>query len=262
MHRRIFTVVFLLATASLLAQPDPAARPRQELVDRENRELAEAGQAEEQERGKLRLREGDEFARIQRDAATGARSPAATDTDKLIEYTFAQDEVRNLIQNQLGAEITVRFKRERNRIRRESTLARARLDAEHIDAGTDTAKRRDEAVKAAELAAQDQEQLDNLAREEETEAARLRFTHTTLINAAERDLAALSARLMMAQINRGSASTYNPAADPEIAQLSAARDSAKKALDTALAELSARFNLRRTEIENARKGGPAKAAGS
>lgn len=270
MPRVRFPAAFLFLSAGLLAQPDPAASQRPELERQERRELAKINQAEEQERIKLRSRERDEFARIQRDAAVSAGSAsvaiaatgslAAADTTKLIEFTFAQDEVRNLMQNQLGADVTVRFKRERNAVNRKFTLERAKLAAAQIDTGADSGKQRDLAVKAAEVSAKCQEQLDDLGLEEETEAARLRFNHTTRINGAERDLAALSARLMMAQINKGTAATYNPAADPEIARLSKARDEAKNALDTALDELRAKFTVRRTEIENAREDEPAKAA--
>ncbi|MDI1320550.1 MAG: hypothetical protein PSW75_10220, partial [bacterium] len=73
------------------------------------------------------------------------------------------------------------------------------------------------------------------------------------INAAERDLAALTGKHLMEQTQKGSAAAYNPAADPEFTKLSAVRDAARSALETALDELRAKFNARRTDVDNAKE---------
>ena len=257
-----FIPLFLLLAAGGLAQTDPAAIERQQkdIERRESRELQKVDQAEEQERIKLRARERDELAKIQRDLATttGASTAAvvatgkmrAMDTAKLAESKFAQDEVSNLIQNQLGVEITTRFNRDRKAVNRKYSLERAKFEAQQIE-GEDAAKQRNLAVKTAELSAKYQEQLDNLDLEQETEAAKLRFKHTTKMNAAERDITALTSRHLVEQMDKGAAAVYNPMADPDFIKLSAVRDAAKGVLETELDELRAKFNVRRTDINNA-----------
>jgi hypothetical protein len=47
------------------------------------------------------------------------------------------------------------------------------------------------------------------------------------------------------------AAAYLPMADPDFIKLSAVRDAAKSALETELDELRAKFNVRRTDINNA-----------
>ena len=274
MSTRKISVLFLLLTTGLLAEPDPAAFQKQQkdLERRESRELQKVDQAEELERIKVRTRERDELARVQREATVNATTTTAAvvatgklsvvDTTKLAQLKFAEDEVRNLVQNQLDAGLNVRFTRERGAINRKYALERAKLEAQQLDAGDDTAKQREQAVKTAELTAKFQEQLDDLAAELETESAKLRFEHTTRINAAERDLTAFSAKHLMEQVGKGTAANYNPAADPEFAKLTAARDAARSALETALEELRAKFNVRRTDIENAREDEQAKLSGS
>ncbi len=262
MNHRIITVVFLLLASAGFAQSDPAAIERQQkdLERKESRELQKVDQAEEQERIKLRTRERDELAKIQRDITTTAGATTAVvvatgkmgalDTAKLAQYKFAQDEVSNLIQNQLGVEIATRFNRERKAINRKYSLERAKLEAQQIE-GEDAAKQRNQAVKIAELSAKYQEQLDELDLEQEAESAKLRFNNSTKINAAERDLAALTTKHLVEQMDKGAAAVYNPMADPEFAKLSAVRDGAKGTLETALDELRAKFNVRRTDINNA-----------
>ncbi|MGH6630858.1 MAG: hypothetical protein ACREB3_14105, partial [Burkholderiales bacterium] len=218
-------------------------------------------QAEEPERIKLRTRERDELARVQRETALAAGAASATvvatgkvtaiDTNKFVQLKFAEDAVHNLIQNWLTPEMDARFQRERNAVNRKFTLERAKLDAQQIDAGDETAKQRDRAIKTAEIKAKLQEQTDDLAVEQAGEEAKLRYTHTTKINAVERDLAALTARYLLEQSTKGSAVIFNPTADPEYGKLSAARDQAKSSLDTALDELRAKFSAHRTDIDNA-----------
>lgn len=262
MHPLKITATFLFLAASAVAQADPAALERQQkdLERKESRELQKVDQAEEQERIKLRTRERDELAKIQREINTAAGTSTAAmvatgsmralDTAKLAQYKFSQDEIGNLIQNQLGAEITTRFNGERKAVNRKYTLERARLEAQQIE-GEDAAKQRDQALKIAELNAKYQGPLDNLDLEQETESARLRFSHTTKINAAERDLAALTTKHMVEQMDKGAGAVYNPMADPEFTKLSAVRDEARSQLETALDELRAKFNARRADVTNA-----------
>lgn len=264
---------FLCGAALGFAQPDPAAlqKQTQDLERRERREQQKIDQAEEQERIKLRSREREELARVQRDSATAAGTATATvvatgslaslDYTKLAQLKFAEDEVRNLIQNQLGAEITVRFDRDRKALERKYTLERAKLEAQQIDAGDDTAKQKEQALKTADVNAKFQEQLDNLASEQAGEEAKLRFSHTTRINAAERDLAELTTRHILQQSAKGSAAMFNPTTDPEYAKLAAARDQARNNLETALDELRAKDSARTTDIQNAKEDELAKVAG-
>ena len=269
--KKIATLALLL-TVGLRAETDPAAYQKQQkdIERRESRELQKVDQAEEQERIKVRTRERDELAKVQRDAlvTTGAAtatvvatgSMATLDYAKLAAIKFAEDEVRNMVQNQLNPEVATRFTRDRNAINRKYALERAKLDAQQIE-GDDAAKQRDQAAKNAEITAKYQAQLDDLNLEQETEAAKLRFTHTTKVNAAERDLAVLTTKHLMEQAGKGAAAVYNPMTDPEYTRLAAVRDAAKSALETALDELRAKINARRTDIENAREDEQAKAAG-
>ena len=257
------TALSLLLVASAAAQADPAALERQQkdIERKESRELQKVDQAEEQERIKLRTRQRDELAKIQRDlnataltstvavAATGTMG--AVNTAKLAEYQFAEAELSNLLENQLGAELNARFNRERKAINRKYALERAKLEAQQMTGSEDAAKQRDQALKLADVAAKYQEPFDNLDLEQEAESAKLRFSHTTKVNAAERDLAAMVAKHLMDQAGKGAAAAYNPAADPEFNRLSTVRDEAKNALQTALDELHAKFDVRRTDINNA-----------
>ena len=65
---------------------------------------------------------------------------------------------------------------------------------------------------------------------------------------AERDLAALMAKQLLDQANKGAAAIYNPMADPAFTKLSAARDEVKNSLETAFDELRAKLAVRRTDI--------------
>lgn len=276
MHLRKTALVFLTLVAGLLAETpaDPAAVERQQkdLAKRQSRELQKVDQAEEQERIKIRSRERDDVAAVQRDTAAAAGKVTVTalasgniagiDMTKIAQLKFAEDEVHNLIQNQLSPEVANRFNRDRNAINRKYTLEEAKLAAQQIDAGDDTAKQRDQATKTAEVTAKYQEQLDDLALEQEAESAKFRFAHTTKINAAERDLSILTTKHLLEQSAKGAAAVYNPAADPDYAQLAATRDTARSALETALDELRAKISVRRTDIENARDDEQAKIAGN
>ena len=261
---RPFAVLFLLPLLAL-AQADPAAlqKQQQDIDRRERRENQKIDQAEEPERIKLRTRERDELAKIQREATVAAGTATAAvvatgslgviDATRFAQIKFAEDEVRNLIANQLTPEMDARFQKERDAVTRKFALERAKLEAQQIDAGDDTAKQRAQAGKIAELNAKYQAQTDDLALELSLEEAKLRFAHTTKINAAERDLAAMVAKHMLEQSSKGAAAAYNPAADPEFTKLSAVRDAAKNALETARDELRAKFNVRRTDIDNAKE---------
>ncbi len=263
MHSLKLTALSLLLVASAAAQADPAAfeRAQKDIERKESRELQKVDQAQEQERIKLRARERDELAKIQRDinttAMTSTAAVAATgtmtavNTAKFADYKLAQDELSNLLHNQLEPEMDGRFNRDRKAINRKYALERAKLEAQQIPDGEDAAKQRTQAVKLADLAAKFQEQLDNVDLEQEAEAAKLRFSHTTKINAAERDLAALVAKHVMEQAGKNAAAMYNPSTDPDFNRLTAVRDDAKNALQTALDELRAKFDVRRTDINNA-----------
>ena len=263
MHSLKITALSLLLAATGIAQTDPTTVERQQkdLDRKESREIQKVDQAEEQDRIKLRAFERDELAKLQRDinvtALTGTAAVAATgsfsaiDTAKLAQYKFAQDELSNLVQNQRGAEIATRFNRDRKAINRKYSLERAKLDAAQIEGGDDAARQRDQALKIAEVTAKYQEQFDNLDLEQETESAKLRFSHTTKINAAERDLAALMAKHFIDQAGKGAAAVYNPMADPAYTKLSATRDEAKNALETSFDELRAKLAVRRTDLTNA-----------
>jgi hypothetical protein len=274
MHSLKLAIVSLLLVAGAAAQADPAAfeRSQKEIERKESRELQKVDQAEEQERIKLRARERDELAKIQRDINTTALTStaavvasgnvASVNTAKLADYKFAQDEFANLLHNQLEPEMDGRFNRDRKAINRKYALERAKLEAQQIPDGEDAAKQRDQAGKLAEVADKFQAQFDSLDLEHEAEAAKLRFSHTTKINAAERDLSAMVSKHVMDQAGKGAAAVYNPAADPEFNRLSAVRDDAKNALQTALDELRAKFDVRRTGINNALDDEKAKVTGS
>ncbi|MEO6992058.1 MAG: hypothetical protein ABI273_00390 [Lacunisphaera sp.] len=274
MHLLKTTAVFLLLGAGLFAHADQASvdRDRKDLDRKESRELQKIDQTEEQERIKIRSRERDELAKIQRDlnASAGAATAAIVatgtmatlDTAKLAQYKFLQDEVNNLIQNQLTAESSAHFTHDRSAINRKYALERSKLDAQQIDAGDDTAKQRDTALKTAEITAKYQGQLDDLAQEEAIATAKQRFEQTTKINAAERDLSAFATKQMMAQMGKANATPYNPTADPQYNKLAAVRDDAKNSLETSLDELRAKFNVKRTDINNARDDDLAKLSGS
>ena len=263
--RLLLIATCLLGPLFSFAQTDPAAlqKQQQDIERRERRENQKIEQAEEQERIKLRTRERDELAKIQRDAtvtagtttaavvATGSMS--AIDPAKFSQYKFAEDEVHNLINNQLTPEMDAKFQKERNAVTRKFTLERAKLEAQQIDAGEDTAKQKALAERTAEINAKFQEQSDSLAVELTGEEAKLRYTNTTKINAAERDLATMVAKHLFTQANKGAAAAYNPAADPDYVKLAATRDAARSELETALDELRAKFNVRRTDLDNARE---------
>ena len=143
MHRllpRWFALLFL-STLVVRAETDPAAleKQRADIDRRERRESQKVDQAEEQERIKLRTRERDELAKVQRDitAAAGATtatvvatgSMSAVDTAKFAQLKFAEDEVHNLINNQLTPEMSARIQKDRNAIARKFNLERAKLPA-------------------------------------------------------------------------------------------------------------------------------------
>ncbi len=260
---RSLLVLLLAAPLAGLADPDPAAyaRQQQEIERKEGRELQKVDQAEKLERIKLDSRKRDDLAKIQRDinstamsstaAVVATGSMAAIDTAKLSQYQFLQNELDNQVANQLEPAMQAPFNRERKAINRKYALERAKLDANQVS-GDDAAKQRDQAVRLAELADKYQQQLDDLDLELAAETAKLRFAHMTKINAAERDLGAMVSKHVMDNAAKGSAAAaYNPATDPEYNKLVAARDSAKNALQTALDELNAKFDVKRTDINNA-----------
>ena len=263
--KRLLLAVCLIFPLAGFAESDPAAvqKQQQDIERRERRENQKIEQTEEQERIKLRTRERDELAKIQREATVTAGtttaavvasgSMSAIDPAKFVQYKFAEDEVHNLINNQLTPEMDAKFQKEHNAINRKYAMERARLEAQQIDAGDDTAKQKTQAEKTADLNAKYQEQSDDLAIELSLEEAKLRFTHTSKLNAAERDMAAMVAKHLFAQASKGAAAAYNPAADPEYVKLAAARDAAKSEMETALDELRAKFNVRRTDIDNAKE---------
>lgn len=273
--RKFIPLLALLLFSSLAAraETDPATlqKQQQDIEHRERRENQKVDQAEEQERIKLRTRERDELARLQRESAVTVGTVTATalasgnvgmiDATKLAQMKFAEDEVHNLINNQLTPEMESRFQKDRNAINRKFTLERAKLEAQQGDSGEDAAKVRHQAEHTAEINAKYQEQTDDLAVEQALEEAKLRFAHTTKINTAERDLAAMVTKHIVNQANKGAAAVYNPASDPEYTKLSAVRDGARSALDTALDELRAKYNVRRTDIDNAREDELAKVGG-
>ncbi len=257
--------LLLCVTTLAVAETDPAAlqKQQQDIDRRERRDQQKIDQAEEQERIKLRSRERDELARVQREntALVGATITAATaggkalllDPDKVAQAKFDEDEVHNLINNQLGADITNRFNKQRSAVTRQYTLERAKLDAQQIDGGDDTAKQRDQATKVAELNDKFQAKLDDLAYDAAVDEAKLRFSNTTKINEAEKALTALMTKHLVEQSQKGNAAVYNPTADPQYAKLCASRDEAKNALDTAIEESRAKFSAQRTDIENAKE---------
>ncbi len=270
-------LLFFVFAVWARADADPAALQKQiqDLEKRERRENQKVDQAEEQDRVKLRARERDELAKAQRDADAAATQATATamttgttatiDTAKLAAAKFAQDEVRNLIQNQLGAEITLQYTKQRNEITRRYALERARLEAQQAGgdaAGDDAAKQKDLAIKTAELNNKYQEKYDDLALQQSTEEFKLRYSHQTKLNAAERDLGARTTKFLFEQTQKGGAAGFNPAADPEIQKLTAARDAEKNALETDLDELRAKYNAKRTDIDNAKEDDTAKLNGS
>ena len=271
--KRLLLAVCLFFPLFSFAESDPAAvqKQQQDIERRERRENQKIEQTEEQDRIKLRTRERDELAKIQRDATVAAGtataalvasgSMSAFDPVKLAQYKFAEDEVHNLINNQLTPEMDAKFQKDRNAISRKYTLERAKLEAQQIDAGDDTAKQKSQAEKTADLNTKYQEQSDDLAIELSVQEAKLRFTYTTKLNAAERDLAAMVAKHLFARAGKGAAAAYNPAADPEYVKLAAARDAVKSEMETALDELRAKFNVRRTDIDNAKEDELAKANG-
>ncbi len=83
--------------------------------------------------------------------------------------------MHNLINNQLTPEMDARFQKERNAIARKFDLERAKLDAQQIDGGDDTAKQRATAEKRRTSTRNFQEQTDDLAVEQSLEEAKLRF---------------------------------------------------------------------------------------
>ena len=127
------------------------------------------------------------------------------------------------------------------------------MEAPPAEGGDDAAKQHDLALKTAELNGKFQGQYDDLELEQAAEEAKVRFSHTTKINTAERDLSALMAKHMLDQAGKGNAAAWNPAADPDFGKLTAARDQAKGDLETALDELRAKFTGRRTDIDNAKE---------
>jgi hypothetical protein len=267
----IAPLVLCLATV-VHADPDPAAyqKQTQDIERREKRELQKVDQAEEQDRIKLRTRERDALAQVQRDnavIATGASASvmatgnlASIDTTKLAQAKFNEDEVHNMINNQATPEMMSQYTLQRAAINRKYALERAKLDADQLT-GDDAAKQKDLAIKTAELNAKYQEQYDNLANEQAGEEAKLRFAQTTKVNAAERDLAAMTAKYMFDQSKKGAAASFNITADPDYLKLTAARDQVKSALDTALDELRAKYNAKRTDIDNAKEDEQAKLSG-
>jgi hypothetical protein len=272
--RKLITLLSLLITLPLAwAEVDQAAIDKQlkDVERRESRERQKVDQAEEAERIKLHSRERDELARVQREntavamqavgTITATGGVAKVDTAALAQAKFAEDEVRNLIQNQAGAEISRRFDHDRRALDRKFNLERARIEAQRLDAGDDAAKQRDVAIKTAEINDRFQEKEDDLALEEAGEESKLRFTSTTKLNDAERALAEMVARHLFTQIQKPDATAYNPAADPEYTKLAAVRDQAKNALDTALEELHAKFNNRRTDLNNEKEDELAKLGG-
>jgi hypothetical protein len=273
MSPKILRLLFFIVPLIALAETDPAAQEKQiqDLEKRQRREQQKIDQAEEQERIKLRSRERDELARVEREVTSALTTATAGivatggtagyDPAKMAQLKFAQDEVHNLIQNQLGAEISARFDRQRKAVDRKYALERAKLDAQAIDAGDDTTKQRDLALKTADLNAKFQEKYDDLALDQSAEEAKLRFSHTTTINKAESDLAAMMQKHFLDQANKGNGANWNPTTDPDYVKLTAARDQARSDLETALDEVKAKFNASRADIDNAKEDELAKITG-
>jgi hypothetical protein len=258
-------VLLFLLPVLAFAETDPAALQKQvqDLEKRQRREEQKIDQAEEQEKIKLRTRERDELARVQRDVtaavttatagAVATGSMGAYDPAKFAQLQFAQDEVHNLIQNQLGPEIAARFNRDRKALARKYALERAKLEAPPAEGGDDAPKQHDLALKTAELNDKFQEKYDDLELEQSAEEAKVRFNHTTTLNTAGRDLAAMVAKHTLEQVAKGNAAAWNPAADPDYGKLTAAHDQAQGELETALDEVRAKFTSRRTDIDNAKE---------
>ncbi|HVU18857.1 MAG TPA: hypothetical protein VHD32_18275 [Candidatus Didemnitutus sp.] len=272
---RLLPALLLIVPLFLRADGDPAAATQKQIQDLERqqkREMQKVDQAEEQDRIKLRARERDELAKVQRDTNAAAASvtagvvttgtTAGFDPAKFAQLKFAEDEVHNLILNQLGPEITAKYDRQRKEIDRKYGAQRAKLEIPAADPGDDSSKQQhDLASKTADLNANYQEKYDNLDLEQAQAEAKVRFEHTTKVNAAERDLAALVNKHAFDATQKGGA-VWNPMTDPDYAKLTAARDQAKSDLETALDEVRAQFKSKRTDIDNAKEDDTAKLSGS
>jgi hypothetical protein len=212
------------------------------------------------------------LAKVQRDAdaiaatATAgaiAGTTAGYDPAKFAQIKFSQDEVQNLIQNQLGPEITARFDRQRKEIDRRYGAQRAKLEIPAADPSDDSSKQpHDLAVKTADLNAKYQEKYDALAVEQAQAEAKVRFTHTTAVNQAERELAALINKHTLDAAKPGATAPWNPMADPDYSKLTGVRDQARSDLETAVEEVRSQYANKRTDIDNAKEDDTAKLGGS
>ncbi|HEY4300969.1 MAG TPA: hypothetical protein VGM73_08860 [Candidatus Didemnitutus sp.] len=261
--------------ALLLADADPAAamaKQTQDLERLQKREMQKVDQAQEQDRIKLRARERDELAKVQRDANSAAVTATAGavagtmagyDPAKFAQIKFSEDEVHNLIQNQLGPEIDARYDRQRKEIDRRYAAQQAKLEIPAADPNDDSSKQQhDLAVKTADLNAKYQEKYDDLAVEQAEAEAKVRFAHTTTINQCERDLNTLTTKHALDATQKGSSSVWNPMTDPDYSKLTAARDQARSDLETALDELRAQYANKRTDLDNAKEDDTSKLSGN
>lgn len=240
-----------LVVASAWGQ-DALLRATMAVENRYRRQADQIDTRQEQERIKLNTRLREERAKIQRGAqATVANAlVSGGDPRQLAQIQFEEAELTNRHDNDWELALNDRFEAERAALERAKALELARLAAQHLEAGEETAKVRALAEKSAEVSDRWQERLDALRFEESAALGAARLAGRTKENIAAKAMAAWLAQQMVKAQETGQ--LFNALADPAYLDLTAKRDEARNDTETGQETLRAEFDERRRELERQR----------
>ena len=250
--RGLLVLMFLSMAVGVVTASEDLMRAAAEIENRYQRQFDQIEARHDQERIKLNSRLRDGRAKVQRAAqATVAGAVALMgDPAKLAQIQFDEAELSNRFENEWERAVTDRFDQERATLERKKALESAKLAAQHLDAGEETAKYRDLALKGAEITERWQEKLDALRFEESAALASALRAGRTKENLAAKAMAEwLAQRLAKAQ---ESGQIFNAMGDAAYLDLTAKRDDARNATETEQETIRAKFEAQRRELERAR----------
>lgn len=268
--------VFAATILTAWADPDPAAlqRERAALERGFDREEQKINQAQEQAMIKVHARERELRAAAEREGTAGVdvatymmtAGAKGIDFDKIAAAKLATDEVNNQVAHQLTPDVDDTIQAQRDALNRRRTLELAKFDAKAIPTAEGSDKARDEQIQRAELNAKWQEKTDALDREERCALQKLEFEQTSKLNAIEAQIYALQQKqawMVQKKLQEESQAGKTPdmtayaqalsSTSPEAKPLVAKRDELKNGLQTAREELSAQYNVKRTDVQNQRE---------
>lgn len=249
--RGLLVLMFVFLAVGLATASEDLMRAAAEIESRYQRQVDQIEARQDQERIKLNARLRDERAKVQRAAqATVGAVALMADPAKLAQIQFDEAELSNRFENEWERALTDRFDQERATLERKKALESAKLAAQHLEAGEETAKYRDLALKGAEITERWQEKFDALRFEESAALASALRAGRTQENLAAKAMAEWLARQMTKAAESGQ--IFNAMGDSAYLELTAKRDDARNATETEQETIRAKFEAQRRELERER----------